>query len=932
MDYNKTLNLPDTQFPMRANLPEREPLQLQAWYEPSLYQQIRAARQGAPKYIFHDGPPYANGDMHIGHVLNKTWKDVVVKYKTMRGFDVPYTPGWDTHGLPVEYAAIRQMGLNRKEMTPLDLRKKCAEYAKGWMEKQREQLKRLGIICDWDDPYMTLYPKYEAKQMEVFTEMFKKGLFYKGLKPVHWCPTCETVLAEAEIEYNNKTSPSIYVAFEVSEDPKGVLPDSTVPVDFVIWTTTPWTLPANQAICLHPEFDYVLFDYGTRQIIVAKELLKSVRELCHLHDGYTVAQFKGSELEGMVCKHPFYEDRRSQVVLGEHVTLDTGTGCVHTAPGHGVEDFEVGQKYKLPIMNPTTGYGTFTEEARQYAGLKLEVANKKIIEDMLESGRLLNHGNIEHSYPHCWRCHKPVMFRTTEQWFASVDSIRQQAMDEIDKVKWYPGWGKTRIGNMVQDRGDWCISRQRAWGVPLPVFYCKECNTELFTEETLGIVKEMFAAEGSDSWYAKEAQEILGKEFTCSKCGGHEFTKETDIMDVWFDSGSSHTAVLDQWPGLSWPADLYLEGADQHRGWFQSSLWTSVAARGSAPYKAVVTNGFVMDGEGRKMSKSMGNVVNPNEVIKQNGADVLRLWAASTDAKAGDVRYSKDLQKQVAEVYRKIRNTMRFLHSLLPDFNPQQDVVAYEDMVMIDQWVLHRLSEFIDEITGYYEAFDYHLVYHTLHGFCALDLSSFYLDVIKDRMYASTPDSVLRRSGQTAVWYVLDAMIRLLAPILSFTSDEMWAELRKANFVSETSVHLALWPQAHPEWKNAELSLKFQKLQNVRDEVNKVLEIERREKRIGKSLDAKVNLYLKDGPWADFLQENAKIWPEILIVSQVEVHREDNKQAVAAEEIQGLNIEAVAAEGKQCVRCWNYSVEVGSDLEHPELCPRCAVVVRELKI
>ncbi len=436
MDYNKTLNLPDTQFPMRANLPEREPVQLETWYTPSLYSQIRAARQGSPKYIFHDGPPYANGDMHIGHVLNKTWKDVVVKYKTMRGFDVPYTPGWDTHGLPVEYAAIRQMGLNRKEMTPLDLRKKCAEYAKGWMEKQREQLKRLGIICDWDDPYMTLYPKYEAKQMDVFTEMFKKGLFYKGLKPVHWCPTCETVLAEAEIEYNNKTSPSIYVAFEVAEDPKGVLPSSNVPVDFVIWTTTPWTLPANQAVCLHPEFDYVLFDHGTRQVIVAKELLNSVREKCHIHDGYTVTQFKGRELEGMVCKHPFYEERRSLVILGEHVTLDTGTGCVHTAPGHGVEDFEVGRKYNLPIMNPTTGYGTFTEEAGKYAGMKLEAANKQIIEDMLESGRLLNQGHIEHSYPHCWRCHKPVMFRTTEQWFASVDAIRQQAMDEIEKVKW----------------------------------------------------------------------------------------------------------------------------------------------------------------------------------------------------------------------------------------------------------------------------------------------------------------------------------------------------------------------------------------------------------------------------------------------------------------------------------------------------------------
>ncbi|NLN83890.1 MAG: isoleucine--tRNA ligase [Firmicutes bacterium] len=931
MDYNKTLSLPKTEFPMRGNLPRREPEIMKNWYGPDLYEKIRQLRQGAPKFIFHDGPPYANGEIHIGHVLNKTWKDMVVKYKTMAGFDVPYTPGWDTHGLPVEYGAIRKMGLNRNKMSAIELREKCAEYALEFVDIQREQMKSLGIICDWDDPYITLFKHYEAKQLDVFLEMFKKGLFYKGLKPVHWCPSCETVLAEAEIEYDNKTSDSIYVAFEVKADPNKVLPEDKVPTDFIIWTTTPWTLPANHAIAVHPEYTYVLFDNGERRYIVAKDLLDEVREVCHIHDGYTVAQFQGSQLEMMVVQHPFYEDRTSLVVLGEHVTLDTGTGCVHTAPGHGVEDFEVGQEYDLPVTNPTTGYGTFTEEARQYAGLKLEAANKQIIADLADSGRLLNHSSVDHQYPHCWRCHKPVMFRTTEQWFASVDSIRQQALDEIDKVKWYPGWGKDRIGNMVKDRGDWCISRQRTWGVPLPIFYCKECNHELFTEETITTVRNLFAAEGSDSWYIKEAEEILGKEYTCTECGGHEFIKEMDIMDVWFDSGSSHVAVLEQWPGLSWPADLYLEGSDQHRGWFQSSLWTAVAARGAAPYRAVVTNGFVMDGDGRKMSKSLGNVINPSDVIKQNGADVLRLWAASTDAKSGDVRYSRELQKQVSEVYRKIRNTLRFLHSLLADFKPEEHEVAYQDMVLIDQWALNALKELTDEITAYYDNYDFHHIYHSIHGFCALDLSSFYLDVIKDRMYASKPDSILRRSGQTTAFYLLRSLTAMLAPILSFTAEEMWQILYNDGLVKEESVHLSDFPQADPVWSNPAIKEEFEFLQDVRHDVNRVLEIKRREKTIGKSLDAKVHLYLPDSPVGERIYSLKDRWPEILIVSQVEVHREAKETAFPGEEIEGLFIDAEAAAGQQCVRCWNFNVEVGQDELHPELCPRCAQVIRQMQ-
>lgn len=932
MDYNKTLNLPDTKFPMRANLPEREPEQLKNWYELDLYQQIRVARKGAPKYIFHDGPPYANGDIHIGHVLNKTLKDVIVKYKTMQGFDVPYTPGWDMHGLPIEYAAIRQLGLKLNEISVLDLRKKCAEFAIGWMEKQRISMKRLGIICDWDNPYLTLLPKYEAKQMDVFSAMYLKGLIYKGLKPVHWCPNCETVLAEAEIEYADKSSHSIYVAFEVKEDPNTRLPLFEKPIDFIIWTTTPWTLPANVAICLNPEFDYVLYDCGERRVVVAKQLLEATRKACSLPNGTIVAEYKGTDLEHILCQHPFIEERLSHVILGDHVTLETGTGCVHTAPGHGEDDFNVGKKYQLPVINPTDNSGHFTEEAGKYAGMKLDAANDVIIADLQASGRLLAHGHIIHSYPHCWRCHKPILFRTTEQWFASVDSIRKQAMDEIEKVHWYPGWGKDRIGNMVKDRGDWCISRQRTWGVGLPIFYCKECGKELITQETLQIVRDLVAVEGSDVWYAKEAQEILGREFTCDRCGSHEFSKETDIMDVWFDSGSSHVAVLEQWPGLSWPADLYLEGSDQHRGWFQSSLWTGVAARGAAPYRAVVTNGFVMDGEGRKMSKSLGNVVNPSDVIKQNGADVLRLWAASTDAKAGDVRYSKEIQKQVAEVYRKIRNTLRFLHSLIPDFNPATDQVAVKEMVLIDQWIMSRLAGLTKDVTGYYEDFDYHLVYHNIHGFCALDLSAFYLDVIKDRMYASAATSQERRSGQTAAWYLLDTLIRLLAPILSFTSEEMWQELRSAGLEAESSVHLAAWPKAEADWNNPGVEAQFNQLLAVRDEVNKVLETERQQKHIGKSLDAKVHLYVRDGELQNFIFANETLWAEILIVSQVVLHRGVAENCLQAENLPDLQIRITVASGKQCVRCWNFSDDVGKDAEHPELCPRCAAVVKMLSI
>ncbi|HEY3423960.1 MAG TPA: isoleucine--tRNA ligase, partial [Negativicutes bacterium] len=703
MDYSKTLNLPATDFPMRANLPEREPELLAYWQANQIYEKRLAQAAENPQFILHDGPPYANGNIHIGTALNKILKDLIMKYKSLRGFNVPYVPGWDTHGLPIEHAAIKILGLNRHELDPLDLRRECKQYALKCLDLQREDFKRLGVSGNWEDPYITLRPEYEAKQIELFGEMAKKGHIYKGLKSVYWCTSCETALAEAEIEYAEKKSHSIYVKFPLIDD-KGNLPVGIDPheVYAVIWTTTPWTMPANVAIAIHPEFEYAWVEVNDEIYLLAVELISAVAKDNKWEHHTILATMKGAEVDGMVFGHPFFE-RQSPIVLADYVTLEQGTGCVHTAPGHGQEDFETGVKYGLPIICPVDPSGRFTAEGGKFQGMLVQDANVPVIKELAERGMLLGKGTLKHQYAHCWRCKSPIIYRATEQWFASIDGFRAEALQAIKNVQWIPTWGEERIHNMIADRHDWCISRQRVWGLPIPIFYCTECNEHIINDTTIRAVKELFRQEGSDAWWAKSAAEILPAAFACPHCGHQgSFRKETDIMDVWFDSGSSHASVLEQRPELKWPADLYLEGSDQHRGWFQSSLLTSVATRGTAPYKSVLTHGFVVDGEGRKMSKSVGNVIYPQEVIKKYGADILRLWVASADYQA-DIRISNDILKQLSEVYRKIRNTFRYILGNIHDFNPDTDKVDYQDLLEIDRWALLRLEQIRERVTNAYD-------------------------------------------------------------------------------------------------------------------------------------------------------------------------------------------------------------------------------------
>lgn len=930
LDYSKTLNLPETEFPMRANLPDREPEFLEYWKKENIYEKKVEKSQGKPKFILHDGPPYANGNIHIGTALNKILKDIIIKYKSLAGFHAPYVPGWDTHGLPIEHAAIKILGLNRHELNPLDLRKECKQYALKCLDMQREDFKRLGVSGDWDNPYITLKPQYEAKQIEVFGKMAQEGYIYKGLKSVYWCTSCETALAEAEIEYAEKKSHSIFVKFPLVDD-KGVLP---VGVDregvyAVIWTTTPWTMPANVAIAVHPEFEYAWVQYKEEIYLLATELLDSVAKANHMEEYTILSRMKGSDLNGMEFSHPFME-RISPIVLADYVTLEQGTGCVHTAPGHGQEDFETGMKYGLPIINPVDPAGKFTSEAGKFQGMSIEDANVPIIKELIAHNRLLGKGSVKHQYAHCWRCKNPVIYRATEQWFASVDGFREAALKAIQDVNWIPTWGEDRIRNMVADRSDWCISRQRVWGVPIPIFYCTSCNQHIINDTTITAVKDLFAQEGSDAWWAKRPEEILPFGFSCPHCGHKGFRKETDIMDVWFDSGSSHASVLEQREELSWPADLYLEGSDQHRGWFQSSLLTSVATKGTAPYKAVLTHGFVVDGEGRKMSKSVGNVIYPQEVIKKYGADILRLWVASADYQA-DIRISNDILKQMSEVYRKIRNTFRYILGNIHDFNPDTDMVEYNQLVEIDQWALLRMEQVREKVTKAYEDYEYHLIYHTIHNFCTIDLSSVYLDILKDRVYTALPESVDRRGAQTVMYQLLNTLVVMLAPILTFTSEEVWQYMPKQKDMPE-SVQLAQWPAKHPEYLNPQLEEKWNKLLDIRGEITKALETARREKVIGHSLDAQVLLYA-EGEVYSFLSALEKDLSTLLIVSKVQVLEKknllDDAPAYQSEEF-SLAVQVTPATGEKCERCWIYSDTVGACEEHKSLCHRCASVVKQI--
>ena len=913
-DYNLTLNLPKTDFPMRAGLPKSEPVTLQNWEDEKLYDKLMEVNEGKPLFVLHDGPPYANGNIHLGTALNKILKDFIVRYKNMAGFKAPFVPGWDTHGLPTELKARKKAGVGSSaDISEIELRKICEEYVDGYLNDQRNQFKRLGAIGEWENPYITLTHDFEAEQIRIFAEMACKGYIYKGLKPVYWCPECKTALAEAEIEYAEDPCHSIYVKFNVTDDlgklsAMGVDPNKAY---FVIWTTTTWTLPGNVAICVGPSFDYAVIKCGDEYYVMAEELYKSAMEAAEKTEYEVVGTIKGAELEYMKTAHPFM-DRESMVIVGDHVTLESGTGCVHTAPGHGVEDYDVCRNYpEIPIIVPVDANGVLTADAGQFAGLKTDDANKPIAEHLESTGNLFALKKIIHQYPHCWRCKQPVLFRATDQWFCSVDDFKDAAVKAIDEVEWIPGWGKDRITSMVRERKDWCISRQRKWGVPIPIFYCEECGEPLIEKESMLAVADLFSKEGSNGWFAHSADEILPEGTKCKKCGHTSFTKEKDIMDVWFDSGSSHAAVLKNRSYLKWPADLYLEGADQYRGWFQSSLLTSVATMGTAPYKAVLTHGWVVDGKGRVMHKSLGNGIDPQEVIDQYGADVLRLWVDSSDYHA-DIRISQDILKQLSEAYRKIRNTARYILGNLSDFNPDSDMVSLDQLTPIDNWAIAKLNALIDKVTDAYDKYEFHLVYHSIHNFCVVDMSNFYLDVLKDRLYTEKADSVSRRAAQTAIYIILDAMTKMIAPILAFTSDEIWKYMPHSSNDKAEHVIFNEMPKKIDVAIDDSFMAYWDEIHELRDDVKKSLEGYIKDKTIKGSLEAKVIL-AASGEKLEFLKKAENELAAAFIVSEVEIVEGNNELEITIEK----------AEGEKCERCWSISKTVGSNSEHPTLCSRC---------
>lgn len=929
MDYNKTLNLPKTEFPMRASLPQREPLILEEWEKHNLYKKLMEVNDSKPLFVLHDGPPYANGDIHIGHALNKTLKDFIVRYKNMTGFKSPYVPGWDTHGLPTELAARKKAGISADStISDVELRKICRDTALGYVDIQKKSFKRLGVIGEWDNPYITLTKDFEAEQIKIFASMASKGYIYKGLKPVYWCPDCKTALAEAEIEYANDPCHSIYVKFNVTDD-LGKLTAMGADLSktyFVIWTTTTWTLPANVAICVGPNFEYSLIKCDGEFYVMASELVSSAMEDAGKTDYEVVGTINGAELEYMKTQHPFI-DRTSLVIVGDHVTLESGTGCVHTAPGHGVDDFIVCKNYpEIPVVVPVDENGVLTEEAGQFAGLKTDDANKPIAMHLEEIGALFAIKKIEHQYPHCWRCHNPIIFRATSQWFCSVDAFKKDAVAETEKVKWFPEWGKDRMQSMLLDRADWCISRQRKWGVPIPVFYCSECGKEIIDNDAMMNVSKIFAEEGSDAWFIRDAKDFLPEGFKCPHCHSDKgFEKEKDIMDVWFDSGSTHAAVLSR-PYLKYPADVYLEGADQYRGWFQSSLLTAVATGKGAPYKEIITHGWTVDGEGRKMSKSLGNGIAPQDIISKYGADILRLWVASSDYHA-DVRVSPEILKQLSDNYRKIRNTARYCIGNLYDFNPDTDMVGLDELEELDKYALMKLDELLETARGGFEVYEYHTAAHAIHNFCVVDMSNFYFDVLKDRLYTSAPASKTRRAAQTVLYKVLDALTLLMTPILAFTADEIWKSMPHDSSRNAESPLFNEIPKPEFIEADAEFMNKWDRIHSVREDVQKALELARNEKKIGKSLEAKVTLFA-DGELLEFLNGVEDSLAEIFIVSEVEVAQ---GKGDFAGNVEGLSVSISKAEGEKCERCWTFSKTVGECSEHPTLCAKCASVIKEME-
>lgn len=920
-DYSSTLNLPKTDFPMRGNLPTKEPETLKAVFENGLYEKILKKNEGHKHFVLHDGPPYANGEIHAGHALNKILKDTIVRYKAMKGFYAPFIPGYDTHGMPTEKKAIEKLGLDRSKIPVTKFRDTCREFTTNYKDIQTEGFKRLGVLGDWAHPYITYDHATEARQIGVFGDMYKKGYIYKGLKPVYWCTDCETALAEAEIEYKDVTGESIYVKFPV-EDSKGLFDKKDTYM--VIWTTTPWTLPGNMGITIGADYEYSMVelkenkeDAKIERLIIATELVEKVMKLAEIEDYKTVQTFKGSELEGVLCKHPFL-DRMSRVVLGSettvNVTLDEGTGAVHTAPAYGKEDYLQGLKDKLGMVVAVDDKGKQTAEAGEFAGQFYAKSNKTITAWLDENGYLLKAVKIEHSYPHCWRCKKPIIFRATPQWFASVDGFRDDVLKAIKTVTWHPDWGEDRMSEMIKGRNDWCISRQRTWGVPLPIFYCKDCGEPYVTEKSIKKIQDVVRTEGTNAWWAKEAKDLVPEGAKCPKCGCTEFKKETDIMDVWFDSGSTHQSVLVE-RGLDYPADLYIEGNDQYRGWFQSSLLTSVAVNGIAPYKEVLCCGFVVDGQGRKMSKSLGNGVSPIDVSNKFGADILRLWALSSDYSM-DVNLSDDILKGISDVYRKIRNTARYILGNTYDYDPEKPV-AYEDLQEIDKWALTRLNKLIKDCTKDYDTYSFGNCYHDVNQFCVVDMSSFYLDIIKDRLYTEKADSVARRAAQTTMYYILDALVKILTPMISFTAEEIWSAMNHTKKENVESPMLADYPVSNDEWDNKEIAEKWEKIIKVKNIVAKDLELARAEKTIGNSLDAKVTIYA-EGEEYKFLKENEELIKLVLIVSGLEIQENNRKQ----EEKLGVKVEH--ATGEKCERCWMYN-------DHLEdgLCPRCKEVLEK---
>uniref|UniRef100_C6E6Z8 Isoleucine--tRNA ligase n=1 Tax=Geobacter sp. (strain M21) TaxID=443144 RepID=C6E6Z8_GEOSM len=925
MDYKETLNLPQTNFPMKGNLPQREPEMLKHWEQVEIDKQIEEAGKSKPRYVLHDGPPYANGHIHIGHALNKILKDIVLKSKRMEGFSAPYVPGWDCHGLPIELQVEKNLGSKKHEISKLEMRKLCREYAAKFVAIQRAEFERLGIFGEWDTPYLTMNASYEGAIARELARFAENGGLYKGKKPVHWCSSCGTALAEAEVEYADHKSPSVFVKFPLKEELGSVVPElDGEKCSMVIWTTTPWTLPANLAIAIHPDLDYVALRLSSGDVVIVADGLKEsfLKEIGA--EGEVLARFPSRVLEKRLARHPFYE-QDSVILLGEHVTLEAGTGCVHTAPGHGQEDYELGLKEGLDIYNPVDNRGRFYENIQFFGGQFVFDANKNVIEKLIEVGALLAQKEISHSYPHCWRCKKPIIFRATEQWFISMErnDLRGKALEQINNVNWIPKWGRERIYGMIENRPDWCVSRQRSWGVPITAFYCKSCGEVLADGKIMHQIADLFAEHTSDIWYDWEASRFLPEGTCCPSCGKSEFDKETDILDVWFDSGVSHAAVLELRDNLSSPADMYLEGSDQHRGWFHSSLLASVGTRGRAPYKNVLTHGFVMDGAGRKMSKSVGNVVAPEDVIKKFGGDVLRLWVAAQDYR-DDLRISQEILTRLSESYRRIRNTCRYILGNIHDFNPDTDLVAYADMPELDRWAMHQLELLKEKVLASYKDSEFHILYHAVNGFCTVEMSAFYLDILKDRVYTSKGSSQARRSGQTVMYLILDALVRMVAPVLSFTAEEVWAEMPGTR---ESSVHLAQFPAMTPEVKDEALSQRYDKIIKIRSEVSKALELARVKKVIGHSLDAAVAIKA-GGDTEAFLKEFAGELAQIFIVSKAELATEVGGEVYQAEGIEGLEIGVTAAPGEKCERCWCYDEQIGQDSEHPTLCPKCLAAVK----